>query len=212
MKKESKDNFSLALGLFDYINPIFYTVTMVTLVRNMLPLMNPLCRAVFLVGAVLSIGFGLAIPTVKCIVGLGIMEFKMPVNLVFYVNSGILLSGLALFSTVLKPGAGLMLLLVLSILGLLLSAYQAKKKFNTVAVLTGAFGYLLIYITMIYHCAHTGHAPSVVLYAVAIALFLSLVGIGIKANLKDARVHWVIEGCNVCCQMCVAIATVLAFR
>ena len=214
-KTESQSNqagFSVALGLFDYINPILYTITAVTLAIHMRGEMSPVCFAVFLLGAVLSIGFGLAIPTVKALVGLGRFEFKMPVNLVFFVNSGILLSGLALFCAVLRPGAGLLMLLVLSILGLLLSVYQSKKKFNTVAVLTGACGYLLIYVTMIYRCARTGHGASVALYAAAIALFVALCGIGIKANLKDARVHWVIEAGNVCCQACVALATVLAFR
>ena len=98
------------------------------------------------------------------------------------------------------------------VLALLGAMYYKKRKFNTIAVLIGAVGYLLIYATMITYCLGVGRIPSVVLYAAAICLFVGLVLIGIFANLKDARVHWVIEGCNVCCQCFVAIATILAFR
>lgn len=206
------NHFSVALGLFDYINPIFYGITAFTLAKNMHGTMQPAVFALFLIGAVISLIFGLTIPTVKLIVGLGIMQFKMPVNLVFYVNSGILLSGMMLFYTVISPKPAVfaaILLLVVCALGLL---YRKTKKFNTVAVLTGAVGYLMIYATMLTLCLRTGHIPSVVLYGLAIVLFVFLCLIGIKANLKDARVHWVIEISNVLCQCSVAVATILAFR
>ena len=43
-------------------------------------------------------------------------------------------------------------------------------------------------------------------------LFVMLCGIGIKANLKDPKVHWVIEASNVVCQMLVAAATLILMR
>jgi len=42
-------------------------------------------------------------------------------------------------------------------------------------------------------------------------LFIMLCGIGIKADLKNPKVHWVIEISNVVCQGLVAVATVLLF-
>jgi hypothetical protein len=38
-----------------------------------------------------------------------------------------------------------------------------------------------------------------------------LCGIGIKANLKKPKVHWLIEISNVICQGLVAIATLILF-
>lgn len=39
-----------------------------------------------------------------------------------------------------------------------------------------------------------------------------LCGIGIKVNLKNPKVHWVIEISNVVCQLLVAIGTVFLFK
>ena len=215
MKKKSTEekmnNFSVALGLFDYINPILYGITTFTIAKNMHGVMAPPVFVIYLIGAVISLIFGLTIPTVKFIVGLGIMQFKMPVNLVFYVNSGILISGLMLFYTVIAPRGAIFALMLLVVLAVLALIYFKTKKFNTVAVLTGAAGYLMIYATMITLCLRTGHIPSVVLYALAICLFVGLCLIGIRGNLKDARVHWAIEVSNVLCQLCVAVGTILAF-
>lgn len=205
------NNFSVGLGLFDYINPILYGVTTYTLARNMVGVMGRPVFVLFAVGAVLSLLFGLAIPTVKFLVGLGLLQFKMPVPLVFCVNSGIFLSGLALFITILRPAPVLLLCVIAAALALLLLIYKKTRKFNTVAVLTGAVGYLLIYSSMITLSVCGGFIVPVLLYALAICLFLGLCLIGIRANLKDARVHWVIEISNVLCQLSVALATVLAF-
>lgn len=209
--EEKMNNFSVGLGLFDYINPILYGITTFTIAKNMHGVMHPAVFIIFVIGALISLVFGLTIPTVKFIVGLGIMQFKMPVNLVFYVNSGILISGLMLFYTVIDPNPVVFVAMLLAVLAVLALIYRKTGKFNTAAVLTGAAGYLMIYATMITLCLRTGHTPSVILYAAAICLFVFLCLIGIKANLKDARIHWVIEVSNVLCQLCVAIGTILAF-
>ena len=209
--EEKKDNFSVALGLFDYINPILYAITTFTIAKNLYYMTKPAVFVLFVIGAIISLIFGLTIPTVKFIVGLGIMKFKMPVNLVCFVNCGIFLSGVMLFYAILQPKLWVFLLIAAAALVLLGLIYLKTRKFNTVAVLIGAVGYLLIYTTMIRYCLDVGHIASVVLYGVAICLFVMLCGIGIKGNLKDARVHWVIEISNVLCQLCVAIATLLAF-
>ena len=41
--------------------------------------------------------------------------------------------------------------------------------------------------------------------------YLLLIGIGLKANLKDARVHWILEISNIICQSSVAAGTILLF-
>ena len=202
-------NFSVALGLFDYINPIFYGITVITVMVKMSGLMSPPTFAVFALGAVISLVFGFSIPTVKLIVGLGKMQFKMPVNLVSFVNTGILLSGLALASHVLalRPIAFVLILLAFAaVIGFL---WYKTGKFNTVAVLIGAAGYLMIYASLITLSARAGVTAPIILYAFAICLFVFLCLVGILSNLKNAKVHWVIEISNVICQFSVALATVL---
>ena len=208
---EAKDNFSLALGLFDYINPIFYSITSITIIKNIGKLMSKPLFIIYLIGAIVSIIFGLSIPTVKAMVGLGKMKFKMPVNLVFYVNSGIFLSGIALSNYVLHLPIMATITIIIVVLSLLALIYAKKKKFNTIAVLIGMAGYIMIYCSLISIAVSNAYTTSIVMYAIAICLFLFLCGIGIFANLKDAIVHWVIEISNVLCQGLVAISTILLF-
>lgn len=208
---EIKGKFSVALGLFDYINPILYTVTSVTVLTHLFGEMKLPMYILYALGVLVSLIFGFSIPTVKVMVGTGKMQFKLPVNFVSFVNSGIFVSGLMLFGYTLnvKP----IIYLVIVVLALAVLGFILKKsgKFNTVAVLIGAIGYLLIYISLITLSVRAGVTLPIILYAFAICLFVLLVGIGIKGNLKNANLHWVIEACNVCCQLSVAIATLLLF-
>lgn len=210
--KKASDNFSIALGLFDYINPIFYTITTFTIIKNMKAIIDKPLLIGFVLGAIISLIFGFSIPTVKFMVGLGKMKFKMPVNLVFYVNSGILLSGIALFNNVLNIPIIIFVTILATLIALLIYVVYKTRKFNTAAVLTGAIGYILIYTSLITLSIRNNITIPIILYAIAIFLFVSLVLIGIKGNLKDARVHWVIEICNVMCQGLVATSTILLFR
>ena len=210
MKKEKFNKFSVPLGLLDYINPIFYTITITTIIRNIY-LSNPY-NIIMIIGAVLSIVFGFIIPTGKVIVGLGLIKFKMPVSLVFTVNTGILLSGLILFNYVMNLNIILLLIIISLIIIILLSIYLKRKNYNTIAVLTGAIGYILIYSSLIIQSIKTNNYLPTVFYAIAIILFFNLCKIGIKANLKDPKVHWKIEISNVICQGLVAIGTILLFK
>ena len=203
--------FSVPLGLLDYVNPILYTVTMVTIIRNLYSEMESPFNTILLAGAVISIFFGLVIPTGKVIVGLGIIRFRMPVSLVFCVNTGILISGLMLLKYVMELNTAVTAMMTAVIVVLLILIYSKNRKINTAAVLTGAAGYLLIYTSLITLSVRTGKTVPVIMYGTAIMLFLMLVGIGIKADLKNPKVHWVIEISNVICQLLVAIATLILF-
>lgn len=65
-----------------------------------------------------------------------------------------------------------------------------SRKINTIAVLTGAFGYIFIYTSLITLSIRTNNILPTLFYAFAIVLFIMLCNIGIKANLKDPKVHW----------------------
>ena len=206
MKKDRFNKFSVPLGLLDYINPILYSITIITIIKN-----TPY-NLILLIGAIISIFFGFIIPTGKVIVGLGIIKFRMPVSLVFCVNTGILLSGLMILRYVMNLELIPLLIIISIILILLVMLYIKSKKINTIAVLTGAFGYLLIYTSLITLSIKTQIILPIILYAFAIMLFIMLCGIGIKANLKNPKVHWVIEISNVLCQLLVAMATLILFK
>ena len=214
MNKKENDsrvigNFSVALGLFDYINPIFYGITVITIMVKLFGDMSTPNFILFAAGAVLSLLFGLSIPTVKLIVGLGKMQFKMPVNLVSFVNTGILLSGIALVSHVVGIRPLTLMIALICAAGVIGFLWYKTGKFNTVAVLIGAVGYLMIYASMITRSIRNGVTLPIILYALAICLFVFLCFIGICSNLKKAKVHWVIEISNVICQFSVALATVI---
>ena len=201
--------FSVALGLFDYINPIFYSITVITILVKMFGAMSTPIYFLFAIGAVISLIFGFSIPTVKLIVGLGKMQFKMPVNLVSFVNTGILLSGIALVSHVVGISPLTLAVILLCAAGIIGFLWYKTGKFNTVAVLIGAVGYLMIYASMIMLSIRNEAVLPIVLYALAICFFVFLCLVGILSNLKNAKVHWVIEISNVVCQFSVALATVI---
>ena len=209
MKKN--DGFSVPLGLVDYINPILYAITTYTIIINMKGVMRTPFYELFIIGICISLLFGLIIPTGKLIVGLGIIKFRMPVILVFLVNSGILLSGLILFQTITHIKLALFLVIILLSLLILFIIYLKNKKTNTIAVLIGAIGYLLIYTSLILKSIISNNFIPIIFYIVAISLFIILCIIGIKANLKDYKVHWIIEISNIICQLSVAIGTLLLF-
>ena len=210
---EKKFNrFSVPLGLLDYVNPILYTITMVELFRHWYPWMQPPYGIFFLIGAGISVFFGLLIPTGKVLVGLNVIKFRMPVSLVFCVNSGILISGLMLLQSVMTLRPSVLIFLLLVIIASLAFLYYQSKKINTVAVLTGAAGYLLTYVSLITLSARRNMVFPIVLYALAILLFVMLCGIGIKADLKNPKIHWVIEASNILCQCLVAVGTIIMFH
>ena len=203
--------FSVALGLFDYINPILYGITVITILIKMYGAMSVPAYVIFALGADISLIFGLSIPTVKLIVGLGKMQFKMPVNLVSFVNTGILLSGIALVSHVVGVKPLTLCIVLLCAAGIIGFLWYKTGKFNTVAVLIGAVGYLMIYASLITLSIRNGVILPIILYALAICLFVFLCLVGILSNLKNAKVHWVIEISNVVCQFSVALATLILF-
>ena len=209
--KKKFESFSVPLGLLDYGNPVFYTVTMVTILKNMYGVMDRSFNVILLMGAIISIFFGLVIPTGKVIVGLGLIEFKMPVSLVACVNTGILISGLMMLRHVLELSLPALLIILLLAAAALYLIYSKSKKFNTVAVMTGAIGYMLLYVSLIILSIEKDIFLPILFYVLAIFFFFMLCGIGIKADLKNPKVHWVIEVSNVMCQFLVAVGTVILF-
>lgn len=211
MREEKFNKFSVPLGLLDYVNPVLYTTTMITIIKNMgYKMIYPFNHYLFY-GVVISAIFGFIIPTGKVLVGLGAIKFSMPVGLVLGTNIGILISGLTLIHYALKMSVQTLGIIILVILAFLIFIYFKTKKFNTVAVLTGAIGYMFIYISLIIMAVRKEMIIPIILYGMAISLFVTLCAIGIKSNLKNPKVHWAIEIMNVLCQFLVCISTFILF-
>lgn len=211
MREEKFNKFSVPLGLLDYVNPVLYTTTMITIIKNIgYKMIYPFNHYLFY-GVVISAIFGFIIPTGKVLVGLGAIKFSMPVGLVLGTNIGILISGLTLIHYALKMSVQTLGIIILVILAFLIFIYFKTKKFNTVAVLTGAIGYMFIYISLIIMAVRKEMIIPIILYGMAISLFVTLCAIGIKSNLKNPKVHWAIEIMNVLCQLLVCISTFILF-
>ena len=211
MPEEKFNKFSVPLGLLDYVNPVLYTTTMITIIKNIgYKMIYPFNHYLFY-GVVISAIFGFIIPTGKVLVGLGVIKFSMPVGLVLGTNIGILISGLTLIHYALKMSVQTLGIIILVILAFLIFIYFKTKKFNTVAVLTGAIGYMFIYISLIIMAVRKEMIIPIILYGMAISLFVTLCAIGIKSNLKNPKVHWAIEIMNVLCQFLVCISTFILF-
>ena len=210
--KKKSENFSVALGLTDYINPVFYTISSLLILKNMKEMMSAMDWRICLIGVIVSLIGGYIIPTGKLIVGLGLIRFVMPVPLVLFVNSGILITGLILLKTVFSISAAVTAMTAAAVIAFLIMVVKKTKKLNTAAVLTGALGYLMIYAALICLSLSRYLALPVIMYALAIMLFIALIITGIKADLYDARVHWFIEIANIICQGSVALGTFLLFH
>jgi hypothetical protein len=77
--------------------------------------------------------------------------------------------------------------------------------------MTGAIGYMLLYASLITLSLQRNIMLPIPFYIAAIVFFFMLCGIGIKADLKNPKIHWVIEISNVMCQFLVAVGTVILF-
>lgn len=210
MNNKNKFNrFSVSLGLLDYVNPILYTITSLLIINNTNKLMIVPWNILYIIGAIISIIGGLCIPTIKVLIGLNKIKFKLPVAFVFLVNTGIFISGLTLFKSILNINFYLILLIIFMSIIFLYIIYRKTNKFNNIAVLIGFIGYLLIYISLLILTIKNSLILPTILYFFAIILFLILIIIGLKCNLKNAKIHWIIESTNIICQSLVAISTYL---
>jgi hypothetical protein len=85
------NTFSVPLGILDYVNPILYTITIVTILKNTYSQMGKPYNIVLLIGAILSVCFGFIIPTGKVIVGLGLIQSNVLCQLLVAVATVVLL-------------------------------------------------------------------------------------------------------------------------
>jgi hypothetical protein len=183
-----------ALGLLDYINPICYTAFTVIGFFYFRKMMKPGFYYVYFVGAVISLIGGFFIPTIKALIGLGIMDWNLPVSKVIIANTGFLISGPTLFIGTMKANRAdspKTKNVTLNSLGLLAVDLAFLNKF---IVGFGALGMILIYITTAKLAIERKRYYAVATIAISLCgtLFESFYS-NSGTDLNSPLVHWVIE-------------------
>lgn len=201
-----------ALGLFDYINPICYTAFTIIGFFYFRKMMKPGFYYVYFAGAIISLIGGFFIPTIKTLIGLGILEWNLPVSKVIIANTGFLISGPTLFIGTLKANR-------------LSSPEDKNVKLNSLAILAvdlaflnnfivgfGALGMIMIYVT----CAKLAIERK--RYYAAAAIAVSLCGTLFEAfysnsgaDLNSPAVHVVIEVGAVITHLMLVLSAYLLF-
>jgi hypothetical protein len=183
-----------ALGLLDYINPICYTAFTVIGFFYFRKMMKPGFYYVYFVGAVISLIGGFFIPTIKALIGLGIMDWNLPVSKVIIANTGFLISGPTLFIGTMKANRAdspKTKNVTLNSLGLLAADLAFLNKF---IVGFGALGMILIYVTTAKLAIERKRYYAVATIAISLCgtLFESFYS-NSGTDLNSPLVHWVIE-------------------
>ena len=204
-----KKGFSVALGLIDFINPLTYSINTFLILAGVKHLMNPVQFWAYLIGIIISLIIGIVIPTGKLLVGLGKIEFRLPYALFFIVNLGILVTGVALFSVV--AGTTALIIALLVILAIILALWKATKKFNSAIMFTGTLGYTLISIALVLFALRAGKILPVVLFILCWCMMMGIIVFSMKADLKNPKNHWPIEGGNITCQLVLMLGLILLF-
>ncbi len=201
-----------ALGLLDYINPICYTAFTVIGFFYFRKMMKPGFYYVYFVGAVISLIGGFFIPTIKTLIGLGVLEWDLPVSKVIIANTGFLISGPTLFIGTLKSNrlqAPDNKNVTLNSFAILAADLAFLNKF---IVGFGAIGMLMIYIT----CAKLAierkryYAAATIAVSLCGTLFESFYS-NSGADLNSPAVHTVIEVGAVITHLMLVLSAYLLF-
>ena len=201
-----------ALGLLDYINPICYTIFTVIGFFYFRKIMRPVFFYIYFVGAIISLIGGFFIPTIKTLIGLGVLEWGLPVKKVIIANTGFLISGPTLFIGTLKslrrkePESKNV---TLNSFGLLTADLAFLNKF---IVGFGALGMIMVYVT----CGKLAIERK--RYYALITLVISLCGTLFESvysnsgtDLNSPAVHLVIEVGAVITHLMLVLSAYLLF-
>ncbi|MCR5153635.1 MAG: hypothetical protein K6B75_02195 [Lachnospiraceae bacterium] len=200
-----------ALGLLDYINPICYTAFTIIGFFYFRKIMRPAFFYIYFVGAIISLIGGFFIPTIKTLIGLGVLEWGLPVSKVIIANTGFLISGPTLFIGTLKPlrKESPNNNVTLNSFGLLAVDLAFLNKF---IVGFGALGMIMIYVT----CGKLAIEKK--RYYALITLFISLCGTLFESvysnsgtDLNSTAVHLVIEVGAVITHLMLVLSAYLLF-
>jgi len=204
--------FSIWLGLTDYFNPIFQTLTMICLILFLRGVISKPRYILVIIGELMAILSGFVIPTVKTIVG--VKGIDLPMNfLVYFVlatDIGLFISGSTLLTSFFKKK--LSYLLYFGIFAIVLALVFSKAGFNAGAVVIGLFGLFALDASIFLFARRRKHVPAMILVCASFAITISLGFVGMLGDLTSSTVHWIIEVVNLTGQFFLFLATYLALR
>ena len=211
------DGFSIWLGLMDFLNPIIYTLFFVTLLKGLKARnADPGMIKVLTFGAILSLTAGYIIAAGKTIVGLGLIDFTLPVPLFYATDIGFLISGvtmLLIYKNKTYAGLPLWVKIVVPVLFIALSVFVCVSQgANSGAQLTAAIGTFLIYGTMIAFAVREKNWLAMALAIVPIITTAALIPYSASVDLTDPATHWVIEPTNIVGQIALWLSAVVLFK
>ena len=211
------EGFSIWLGLMDFLNPIIYTLFFVTLVKGLKAKnADPGMVKVLTAGAVISMAAGYIIALGKTIVGLGLINFTLPVPLFYITDIGFLISGVTLLLIYKKKtyrGLRTWVKIVVPVVFIALSVFVCVSQgANSGAQLTAAIGTFLIYGTMIAMAVREKNWLAMVLAIVPIITTAALIPYSASVDLTDPATHWVIEPTNIAGQLALWLSAVVLFK
>lgn len=217
MKKEKNNGFSIWLGLMDFLNPIIYTLFFVTLVKGLRARnADPGMIKVLIAGAIISMAAGFIIALGKTIVGMGLIDFTLPVPLFYTTDIGFLISGVTLLlihNNQTYAGLPLWVKILVPLAFIALSVFVCVKQgANSGAQLTAAIGTFLIYGTMIAMAVRARNWLAMILAIVPIITTAALIPYSAKVDLTDPKTHWVIEPTNIVGQLALWLSAVVLFK
>ena len=211
------EGFSIWLGLMDFLNPIIYTMFFVVLVRGLkAKKADPGMIKVLTAGAIISMAAGYIIALGKTIVGLGLINFTLPVPLFYITDIGFLISGVTLLLIHKKKtykGLKTWVKIVVPVLFIALSVFVCVSQgANSGAQLTAAIGTFLIYGTMIAMAVKEKNWLAMVLAIAPIITTAALIPYSASVDLTDPATHWVIEPTNIAGQLALWLSAVVLFK
>lgn len=195
------NDFSLALGIADYFNPILMSVFFFYTVGKVKKEIGRQYWIPYVCGYVLVLCAGFMIPTYKCIVGLTDIEFELPVRLVLFTNIGFIIAGASIFLGILKRNRNKVL-----------SVFAPVSVFNSLVVIFGALGLILVYVFYIKLAFAKKRKSAVVCYCYSLAVTLCLAFVGAALDETQALIHWIEEIVNISGMIMLCIGGYLTFR
>jgi len=204
--------FTVWLGLTDYLNPIFQTLTLICFIIFLRGILSKTRYSLVIIGEILAIASGFIIPTTKVIIGANNSDLPMNflVYFVLFTDIGLFISGSTLLSSFFKSKLGY--LLYFGIAAITVALAFTFAGFNAGAVVIGLFGLLALDTAIFLFGKKNKRPAAMILVCVSLAITLSLGFVGMLGNLKDSKIHWIIEVTNAFGQFCLFLAAYIALK
>ena len=208
--------FSVLLGLVDYLNPLLYLCFFLVLIlalRKRIPKLHWIC---LLIGGCITLTYGFIIPTYKVLCGVGVFTFAMPEWAVFGTMIGFLSAGLALliasYRIFTKKNLLLLLTYIVAAVIVILLLTVVHAKYNTIAVGFATIGLYLLYISVLGYAIREKRRLPLACLIFSMVMTATLSMVGIFGDMSLASLHWFTQIANICCQASLAAGTYLLFR